>query len=94
MKIKSYLERLEGKLDRLDERLDESAKVQERHAVSLEEHMRRSEALEEAVAHLRTELAPIKTHVAMWGGVAKAITFVGAGAGAVVGILQVLGKLP
>jgi hypothetical protein len=43
------MERLEAKIDRLDERQDRMEILMEKNTVILEEHMRRTKALEEIV---------------------------------------------
>lgn len=80
-------------MEQLDERLG-------RIEADLNEHMRRSLANEEANEHtrqqidlLRQELAPLKTHVAAWGGVAKAVTIMGSLGGAAVAIAKLFGKI-
>jgi len=56
----------------------------------LEEHQRRSLANEDAVALMRADLEPIKTHVAVVGAIAKAGTVLIGLAGTVVGVLKAL----
>lgn len=65
------VDRIFRALERGNERLDALNAAQERHGAVLEEHQRRSEALEKYVSVLEAELKPIKTHVAVAGAVAK-----------------------
>lgn len=73
-----------------------------RQQVILEEHMRRTatneeqlqlqrELVEQNVQELRTEISPLKTHVAMWGGAAKVLTIIGALGGLAVAVVKVMG---
>lgn len=88
------------KLDDLDsagkERAEQLADIREtlaRQAAVLEDHTRRSLANEANLELLRAEFAPVKSHVAVVGAIAK-----GSGAavglvGTILGILRTLGKL-
>jgi hypothetical protein len=78
--------------DKLEDKIDRLLASSERHNVLLAEHERRSIALEVGQIDIRRELkadretfaaalAPIKIHVAMWGGAGKALTITGALAG-------------
>ena len=62
------MQRLEAKLDKLDERLDSVDLILVRNTGSLEEHMRRRQLAEEAIDILRRELKPVQTHVARVDG--------------------------
>jgi endonuclease III len=65
-------ERLYKQLDRIEERLDGSEKILERNTLSLEEHIKRTNLLEE-------EFKPVKRHVEFMNAVAKVVS-VAAGA--------------
>jgi transposase len=56
---------LEEKLDKLDDRLDSIDKTLERNTISLEIHMKRTDALETYVKEqlVEKDLNPIKNHV-------------------------------
>ena len=69
----------------------EMLKVQARQHVTLEEHMRRTEVAEEAIASLRDEMTPLKTHAAVWGALAKILTAVGTLVAIGMGVLKLLG---
>lgn len=76
-------------LRRMDEKLDRMAETQARHGAVLEEHQRRSIANEAAVAMLRTEVEPLKLHVARWAGAGKVLAVLSA-LGSVAGLLAKL----
>lgn len=61
-----YLVRLENKLDKVTD-------VQISHGEILTDHVRRSKANEENIELLRSEFAPVKSHVALWGVVGKLV---------------------
>jgi uncharacterized protein YcaQ len=67
-------------LAKIDDRMDKQAETLARLTTSVEHHVKRTDLLE-------AELAPIKTHVAAFTGVAKSIFILGA----VLGILKTLG---
>jgi len=54
---------VEDKLDKLDARIDSIDKTLERNTLSLEVHMKRSDALEEYVQKIEKEVLPVKDHV-------------------------------
>ena len=64
-------QRLENKLDTLGDKLSDIDKTLVRNTVSLEDHVRRTNLLEE-------KLAPVEKHVAMIQGVAKFIALLAA----------------
>lgn len=79
MKLDDWLEKLDARLDRVE--------------TNLGEHMRRSAAAEEAnrltrqeLALMRSEIEPVKAHIAAWGGVAKALGILGGAAGLLAGV--------
>ncbi len=67
------LDKLDSKLDKLDEKLDMVDKTLVRNTESLEQHMARTEALED---YVKTELAPIKSHVYLMRYGFKAVMWV------------------
>lgn len=79
-----FMDRVLDKLDRLDERLDSMSNTQVRQAASLDEHMRRTEILE-------NEMKPIKNHVALTSAVAKIVAAVGALLSLALGIKTLIG---
>lgn len=92
------INRLEGKLDRLDERLDGVEKILVLQEANLKEHMKRSDLLEEMLMAFRDntqkELDPIKKHVTKvqlalsWSG--KVFIGTAAIAGFILTIIQIV----
>jgi uncharacterized protein YdcH (DUF465 family) len=82
--------RLEDKLDKLDTRLDGIDKLQERLTVSVEEHVKRTNGLED---YIKDELPPIKAHVILVQNAFKVFMWVAMALGSVVGFLAALHKL-
>lgn len=70
------LQRIECKIDKLDARQDRMEITQAKQHMSLEEHMRRTAANEEAIAAMQEELKPVKSHIAMFTAAAKLLAFV------------------
>lgn len=79
MKLRDWLDRADRRLDRIEQQLAE--------------HMRRTAANEQHLDMLQAEFEPIKSHVAAWGGVGKAITVLGGLAGIAAGAAKLLGVL-
>jgi hypothetical protein len=72
-----------AKLDKLDERLDSVDKVLVRNTTSLEDHIRRTEILE-------NEMEPVKAHVAQVSGAMKLIIAISSVAGIVQAVYLLL----
>lgn len=87
------LDRIEGKLDQVSDRVGHIDVTLARQATILEEHQRRSLANEESVDLVRRELDPLKKHVAAWAGAGKVLMVSGALAALVTAILKLLGRL-
>lgn len=64
-------QRILDKLEEMDKRLDTIDLTLVKQHVTLEEHIRRSLANEEAVEMLREEIKPIQAHVNMINGALK-----------------------
>ncbi len=83
-RVETTLERLDGRMDRLEAQTAENVAV-------LKDHTRRSEALEAAVEVVRAELDPVKTHVAVFGALMKGVGVVGTVVGIITGVAKLLG---
>ena len=87
--LKESLDKLDGKVDRLDQRLDV---ISDRHIANttiLEEHMRRTEANEENIKLLREEFKPIEKHVHMIHGVLKFFGLLGVFTSILAGLVKI-----
>lgn len=76
--LKDRLDRIDTKLDKLDERQDLMNVTLVRQAATLEDHTRRSLANEEALEVLRQEVKPLITTQAAFGTMTKIVIRVGA----------------
>lgn len=85
-------DRLEQKLDRLDERMDSMSKTLVEQAGDLREHIRRTELLEAAHAELRAEIRPLTRAHFMWSGVGKALAILATAAGVAEGVIRLVHK--
>jgi len=72
---------LEGKFNKITDIQAEQAKTLERQVVTLEEHVKRTNLLEE-------KLAPVERHVAMVNGALKVVGAIATLAGAATGIAK------
>lgn len=91
--VVKHLERIESKVDRLDERMDASEKVAIKQEANLEKHMMRSELLEQSQGALEKAVAPIlKVYTVAWG-VTKIVGAISIVVGIVSGILKITGLL-
>lgn len=86
------LDRLEAKLDRLADDQARIGRTLASQQASLEEHMRRTEAAEERLDLLTKEVAPLKTHVAVWGYLGKILAALATGVGLVATLSKLFGK--
>lgn len=75
--IVTHLDRIESKVDKLDDRLDSSEKVQIKHEANLAEHMRRSEMLERSQKDLESVVKPVLKAYTITFGLVKLIVAVG-----------------
>lgn len=71
-----WWERLDSKLDKLDDRLDALDKTSVKQELNLAEHMRRTELLEAQHDNFQNELSPIKSHVDQVKTVIKITAFI------------------
>lgn len=88
-----HLDRIEKKVDRLDDRLDSQKEILIVQEANLAEHMRRSDLLEANQDALKTSVDPLlKLHTVAWG-IVKIVGAIGACVGIVVGILKIMDSL-
>lgn len=81
----------DDRLKRIEENTDQLIREVTRQGVVLDEHQRRSLALEASVAMLREKHAPLETHVAMWSGAMKALTVAAVVLSVVLTVYKLLG---
>lgn len=87
------IDKVIDKLDKMDERLDRIDVTTAKQGVVLEEHVKRTNALEAKIdvheTKVEKELAPIRKHIAL----VKAIGLILAGLGGLVGFLAALKEI-
>lgn len=83
-------ERIESKLDKVIDTQTEHGITLVRNTVSLEEHIKRTDILEQQHKQLRKEVEPLKKAHHMWAGVGKAMTVLAALLGLVATVIKLL----
>lgn len=71
------LNRIEDKIDKITDRLNDIDKTLVRNTADLENHMKRTEQNETMIKGLQEDLKPVKSHVALMNNIAKIIVFLG-----------------
>ena len=90
MTDRKLLEKLDEKMDQVQERLGEIDVTLAKNTASLEEHIRRTELAEEAIAVIKDELKPIQKHVTQVHTVFQVIGFVAVAVSIAAGVVKVL----
>lgn len=85
------LEKLDNKLDKTNERLNDIDKTLVKQEASLSEHIRRTEINEEAIGLVRDEMKPVKKHIYMMEGALKLLGVLSLLVGLLVGVLKLFG---
>lgn len=93
MKVEDILLRLDDKVDRVLERQDEMNVVLTKQHASLEEHMRRTAANEQALVLLRDDLATHRANSVTWSFLGKVGGTIISLTGTVLGLLKAAGKI-
>jgi archaellum component FlaC len=88
---KKVLEKLEKKIDTLDVHLDGIKVILAKQQVGLDHHIKRTDLLEKRVEQVSSDLKPVSTHVAVMGGIAKAIVILGTIVGMALAAKNLLG---
>ena len=87
------LQKIDSKLDRLDERLDSAEKVAIKQEHNLELHMKRSDLLEKSQNELKEYVKPIlKAYTVLWG-ITKIVGSISVLVGIATGIVNLINKL-
>lgn len=89
MRIEDWLEKIDAKLERIEGDMATAKITLALHNQSLDTHMKRSAANEEAVELLRLELKPVSLHIAVVSGILKIVV----GFGVLAGIVATLNSL-
>ena len=91
--LKDQLDRMETKIDKLDERLDSAEKVAIKQEANLEAHMKRSDLLEQSQGDLKEAVKPIiKVYTIAWG-ICKIVGSIGIVVGILGGIAKLMGLI-
>lgn len=89
MEVMKKLDKLDNKLDQIEERLSSIDVTLVGQAADLKYHIKRTTLAEERMEHIETQLEPIKKHVAVINGVFKFIGFTVSVLGAVAGVAKI-----
>jgi chromosome segregation ATPase len=89
MTDKKLLEKLDEKLDKVEERLNNIDITLAKNTQSLDEHIRRTELAEEAIVIIKDELKPIQKHVTQVHTILQAIGFISILVSIVAGIVKI-----
>lgn len=91
--LKDQLDRMETKIDKLDDRLDSAEKVAIKQEANLEAHMKRSDLLEQSQNDLKDSVKPLlKIYTVAWG-ITKIVLAVGVVVSILGGIAKLMGLL-
>lgn len=88
--LKEALDKLDNKVDRIDQRLDNLDITSVKQSLILDEHQRRSLANEESVSLLRQEFKPVERHVIIFNGILKAVGVLATMSGVATGLLKLV----
>lgn len=88
--LKEAIDKLDAKVDKLDQRLDDMRILDIENASQLKEHILRTELNEENIAMLREDFKPIQKHDFMVAGGLKLIGTVALVAGIIEGGVKVI----
>jgi len=88
--LDSHTVREEARLDRISEHLANISATQREQKVMLDEHMRRTVALEGLFSVLADRLSPLEGSAMAWSRLGKIVVSLGAVAGAVIGLIKAL----
>lgn len=88
--VVDHLNRIESKVDKLDERLDSAEKVAIKQEGNLELHMKRSDLLEQSQSELQEYVKPIlKVYTVAWG-IVKIVGAIAVLVGMAAGVVKIL----
>lgn len=84
---------ISDKLDKISDDMTDIKVTIAKQQVSLDDHIKRTNMLEESVEFLYDEIKPIKLHVSQVSAILKFLGIVASGITAIVGVLKLLGKV-
>lgn len=84
------LDRIEGKLDKLDERQDRMELTLQHQTDQLGEHMRRTDLLETEQEAIRADMKPLTNAVVAWAVAGKVISVAGVLVAVAAGVVKLL----
>lgn len=87
---KTVLEMILDELKDMRKDMNNMSNTQAQQHITLQDHTRRSEALEKLYELVRSELEPVKKHVAMVDGALKFIGLIGVIVGIITGIVSLI----
>lgn len=76
--IVEAIKRIDGTTKEINASVTELTATAAAQQVSLEEHMRRTEANEKHLEHIQSRVLPLEEHISMWAGAGKVLAVVGA----------------
>ena len=85
-----WLERIEGRLDKIEETLLDIQVNSVRNTASLEEHMRRTELAEASIEAFKEDLKPIQEHIRQVKTIFWLISSIGSGLVVIASLLRLL----
>jgi chromosome segregation ATPase len=88
--MKEQLTKIEEKLDKVDEKLSSIDVTLAKQAKDLEHHIYRTSLAEENIELLRTELQPVKRHVALMDASLKVIGALASAVAFILGVIKIL----
>lgn len=88
--IESKLEKIESKQDKILDEIIENKIINTRNTASLEEHIKRTNMLQEELNVLKEELKPVEKHVAMVSGALKLLGVISLLASLTVAIFNII----
>jgi chromosome segregation ATPase len=89
MTDRKLLEKLDEKMDKVEEKLGSIDVTLAKNTSSLDEHIRRTELAEEAISIIKNEMAPIQKHVTQVHTIFQAIGFVSVVVSIAAGVVKV-----
>lgn len=84
------IKRIDGATADINSNITQLTATAAAQQVSLEEHMRRTEANEKHLELIESRVSPLEAHVSMWAGAGKVLAILGTLAGIAAAVYKVL----